>query len=340
MEKIKIIGEELKNIPWQEKPEGYEGVVWRYDNNPIINWNPTKKTARIFNSAVVPYEGEFIGVFRADHKNGKPQLHLGRSKDGLKWDIEDEEIHWVDEDGKDYQPYYSYDPRLVKIEDTYYIIWCVDFSGAALGFGKTKDFKTFVRLENPFIPFNRNGVLFPKKINNKYLLLSRPSDSGHTPFGDIFLSESPDLTYWGKHRKVMSKGGTGWWQGVKIGAGAVPIETSEGWLLFYHGVSGTCNGFVYSIGAVILDKENPAKVLYRTRDYLLTPEKDYETRGFVPNVAFPCATLHDAATGRIVIYYGAADTYVAAAFAQVEELVEYIKDNSELVPGDEIEGKI
>lgn len=340
MEKIKIIGEELKNIPWQEKPEGYEGVVWRYDNNPIINWNPTKKTARIFNSAVVPYEGEFIGVFRADHKNGKPQLHLGRSKDGLKWDIEDEEIHWVDEDGKDYQPYYSYDPRLVKIEDTYYIIWCADFSGAALGLGKTKDFKTFVRLENPFIPFNRNGVLFPKKINNKYLLLSRPSDSGHTPFGDIFLSESPDLTYWGKHRKVMSKGGTGWWQGVKIGAGAVPIETSEGWLLFYHGVSGTCNGFVYSIGAVILDKENPAKVLYRTRDYLLTPEKDYETRGFVPNVVFPCATLHDAATGRIVIYYGAADTYVAAAFAQVEELVEYIKDNSELVPGDEIGGKI
>lgn len=340
MEKIKIIGEELKNIPWQEKPEGYEGVVWRYDNNPIINWNPTKKTARIFNSAVVPYEGEFIGVFRADHKNGKPQLHLGRSKDGLKWDIEDEEIHWVDEDGKDYQPYYSYDPRLVKIEDTYYIIWCADFSGAALGLGKTKDFKTFVRLENPFIPFNRNGFLFPKKINNKYLLLSRPSDSGHTPFGDIFLSESPDLTYWGKHRKVMSKGGTGWWQGVKIGAGAVPIETSEGWLLFYHGVSGTCNGFVYSIGAVILDKENPAKVLYRTRDYLLTPEKDYETRGFVPNVVFPCATLHDAATGRIVIYYGAADTYVAAAFAQVEELVEYIKDNSELVPGDEIGGKI
>lgn len=340
MGKIKIIGEELKNIPWQEKPAGYEGVVWRYDNNPIINWNPTKKIARIFNSAVVPYEGEFIGVFRADHKNGKPQLHLGRSNDGLKWDIEDEEIHWVDEEGKDYQPYYSYDPRLVKIEDTYYIIWCADFSGAALGLGKTKDFKTFVRLENPFIPFNRNGVLFPKKINNKYLLLSRPSDSGHTPFGDIFLSESPDLTYWGKHRKVMSKGGTGWWQGVKIGAGAVPIETSEGWLLFYHGVSGTCNGFVYSIGAVILDKENPAKVLYRTRDYLLTPEKDYETRGFVPNVAFPCATLHDAATGRIVIYYGSADTYVAAAFAQVEELVEYIKDNSELVPGDEIEGKI
>lgn len=334
---VKIIGGELKNIPWQDKPEGYEGVVWRHSANPIIGWNPTKKTARIFNSAVVPYEDGFIGIFRADHKHGKPQLHLGRSKDGLKWDIEDEEIHWKDEAGNDYQPNYSYDPRLVKIEDTYYIVWCAEFGGAALGLGMTKDFKEFTRLENPFIPFNRNGVLFPRKINDKYMLLSRPSDSGHTPFGDIFLSESPDLVHWGKHRRVMSKGGSGWWQGTKIGGGAIPIETTEGWLLFYHGVSGTCNGFVYSMGAAILDKDNPSKVLYRTRDYLLTPEKEYETTGFVPNVAFPCATLHDAETGRIAIYYGAADTYVAVAYAQVDELVKYIKENSELVYGDDIE---
>ena len=336
MDNIKILGEKLSNIPWQNRPEGCSDVVWRHEGNPIINWNPTKKSARIFNSAVVPFGDEFIGIFRADHKNGKPQLHVGRSKDGIEWDIDDEEIHWKDENGQDYQPNYSYDPRLVKIEDTYYIVWCADFGGASLGLGMTKDFKEFTRLENPFIPFNRNGVLFPKKINDKYMLLSRPSDSGHTPFGDIFLSESPDLVHWGRHRRVMTKGGSGWWQGTKIGGGAIPIETSEGWLLFYHGVSGTCNGYVYSIGAAILDKDDPSKVLYRTRDYLLTPEKDYEVAGFVPNVAFPCATLQDAETGRIAIYYGAADTYVAVAYAQVDELVKYIKENSELVPGDEI----
>lgn len=339
MEKVKIFGEKLSNMPWQDKPEGFDGVIWRHDGNPIINWNPTKKSARIFNSAVLPYEDGFIGIFRADHKNGKPQLHVGRSKDGLAWDIEDEEIHWKDEEGNDYQPNYSYDPRLVKIEDTYYIVWCAEFGGAALGLGTTKDFKEFVRLENPFIPFNRNGVLFPRKVNGKYMLLSRPSDSGHTPFGDIFISESPDLVHWGRHRRVMSKGGSGWWQGTKIGGGATPIETSEGWLMIYHGVSGTCNGFVYSMGAAILDKENPSKVLYRTRDYLLTPEKDYETTGFVPNVAFPCATLQDAETGMMAIYYGAADTYVAVAYTQVDELVQYIKENSELVYGDEIEFK-
>ena len=180
------------------------------------------------------------------------------------------------------------------------------------------------------MPFNRNGVLFPRKINGEYVLLSRPSDSAHTPFGDIVLSHSKDLTYWGKHRLVMTKGGQGWWQDTKIGAGPVPIETNEGWLLFYHGVCWTCNGFVYSMGAVLLDIDTPYKVLYRTRDYLLTPEKEYETTGFVPNVVFPCAALFDADTGRIAIYYGAADTYTALAFCQVDELIEYMKTNSEI----------
>jgi len=334
MNQIRIIGDSLKNIPWRERSSDDDGVIWRHADNPIIGWNPTPRTARIFNSAVVPFKDGFAGVFRADHKDGKARLHVGFSEDGLKWDINDEEIHWKDPDGKAYQPYYAYDPRVVKIDDTYYIVWCTDFGGAALGLGMTKDFKEFIRLENPFIPFNRNGVLFPRKINGKYMMLSRPSDNGHTPFGDIFISESPDLIHWGRHRRVMTRGGSGWWQGLKIGAGPVPIETTEGWLLLYHGVTGTCNGYVYSIGGAILDIDNPCKVLYRTRNYLLTPEMPYETVGFVPNVAFPCATLCDADTGRITIYYGAADTYVAVAYAKVDELINYIRNDSELLPGD------
>ena len=133
----------------------------------------------------------------------------------------------------------------------------------------------------------------------------------------------------------MSCGGSGWWQTTKIGAGPIPIETTAGWLLFYHGVVTTCNGYVYSIGAALLDIDQPSKVLFRTRDYILTPEKDYETTGFVPNVTFPCATRHDAATGRIAIYYGAADTYVAVACTHLDELVHFIRANSELVSGDD-----
>lgn len=336
MATVKIIGDNLPNIPWQNKPEGAVGPVWRHSENPVVKRNPAKGIARIFNSAVVPYEGEYIGVFRAETINGRPHLHLGRSEDGLNWTIEEERIPFVNEQGEPFQPNYAYDPRLVKVEDTYYIIWCTDFYGASIGVAKTKDFKTFVRLENPFLPFNRNGVLFPKKINGNFVMLSRPSDSGHTPFGDVFLSESPDFVYWGKHRHVMTKGGQGWWQSVKIGGGPAPIETSEGWLMFYHGVTGTCNGLVYSMGAVILDKDEPSKVKYRSSTYVLTPEEWYEERGFVANVVFPCAALTDAETGRIAIYYGAADTYVGVAYTTVQEIVDYVKATHEEV-GDDAE---
>jgi beta-1,4-mannooligosaccharide/beta-1,4-mannosyl-N-acetylglucosamine phosphorylase len=325
----KIIGKPLPQIPWQDKPKDCNDVVWRYTKNPIIGWNPIPKAARIYNSAVVPFGKKFAGVFRADQKNGRATLFSGKSDDAIRWGIGPDPINWVDEDGNPNPTRYAYDPRVVKIDDTHYVTWCDDMNGPSIGLGKTIDFKTFVRMPNPLMPFNRNGVLFPRKINGKYRLLSRPSDSGHTPFGDIFISESPDLIYWGNHEFVMGKGGDGWWQGTKIGAGPIPIETTEGWLLFYHGVSSTCNGFVYSFGAAILDIDEPSKVLFRTRDYLLTPEKLYETTGFVPNVVFPCANLFDTETGRIAIYYGAADTNTAIAFTQVDELLDYIIANSE-----------
>jgi beta-1,4-mannooligosaccharide/beta-1,4-mannosyl-N-acetylglucosamine phosphorylase len=327
---LRVLTPALPHLPWQERPTGSTDVLWRYAANPILGWNPIPCAARIFNSAVHAHEGAFVGVFRADYKNGRPQLHFGRSQDGLRWDIEPEMIQWLDSEGRPAPRSYAYDPRLVNVEGCYYIVWCDDFPGPSIGMGKTRDFKTFEIMESPLMPFNRNGVLFPRRINGDYVLLSRPSDSGHTPFGDIVLSRSPDLVHWGRHRLVMRRGGQGWWQGTKIGAGPVPIETSEGWLLFYHGVSGTCNGFVYSMGAALLDLDDPAKVIARSRDYLLTPERDYETTGFVPNVAFPCAALCDGATGRLAIYYGAADTYTAVAFGTVQEVVAHIRANSEV----------
>jgi beta-1,4-mannooligosaccharide/beta-1,4-mannosyl-N-acetylglucosamine phosphorylase len=325
-----IIGKNLPNIPWEEKPSGCIDVMWRYSGNPVIGWNPIPKAARAYNSAIAPFKGRFAGVFRCDQKNGRATLFSGKSTDGIHIELDPDPIKWVDKNGNPNPTSYAYDPRVIEIDGEFYVTWCDDMNGPSIGLGKTKDFKTFLRMPNPLMPYNRNGVLFPRKINGKYMLLSRPSDTGHTPFGNIYISESPDMVHWGNHRLVMTNGGQGWWQGMKVGAGPVPIETTEGWLMFYHGVSNTCNGYVYSIGAVLLNINDPSKVLYRTRDYLLTPEKEYETTGFVPNVAFPCANLYDAETGRIAVYYGAADTYTAIAFAQADELIDYIKNNSEV----------
>ena len=179
-------------------------------------------------------------------------------------------------------------------------------------------------------------------------MLSRPSDSGHTPFGDILLSQSPDMKYWGEHRLVMQKGGKGWWQGVKIGCGPAPIEieyendkgeTEQGWLMFYHGVSTTCNGFVYSFSAAILDHDKPSIVRYRCGDYMLTPEMPYETTGFVDNVCFPVAALTDEKDGKIAIYYGCADTVVGLCFTTIDETVDFIKAHNELNYWDTDEGR-
>jgi beta-1,4-mannooligosaccharide/beta-1,4-mannosyl-N-acetylglucosamine phosphorylase len=119
--------------------------------------------------------------------------------------------------------------------------------------------------------------------------------------------------------------GAAGWESTKIGAGPIPIKTDEGWLIIYHGVLTSCNGFVYRVGAALVDYEKPWKVLARGRNYLFGPEEYYECVGDVPNVTFPCACLTDEATGRIAMYYGAADTVVALAYTTVDEIFNYIK---------------
>ena len=325
----KIIGNALPNIPWQEKPNGCKDSIWRFDQNPIIERDAALNSNSIFNSAVVPWGDGFIGVFRCDSRARAMDIFLGRSKDGYHWEFDVAPLAFEGDPAITVKEY-RYDPRLVKIEDRYYVTWCNGYHGPTIGIGWTTDFKVFHQCENAFLPYNRNGVLFPRKIGGKYAMLSRPSDTGHTPFGDMFYSESPDMTYWGKHRFVMApvQGNDSAWQSKKLGPGPCPIETDEGWLLFYHGVLNSCNGFVYSFGAALLDLEQPWKVLYRSQPYMISPQKLYECVGDVPNVTFPCAALTDADTGRIAIYYGCADTVTGLCFTTVQETLDFLKKNS------------
>ena len=321
-----INGSSLPNIPWQDRPEGDCMPVWRYDANPIIGRHATKRSNSVFNSAVVPFGDGFAGVFRCDNRAVQMDIYVGFSKDGINWEISDDPIVF-EGDPVVTEKVYRYDPRVCCLDGKYYITWCNGYHGPTIGIGWTEDFKTFHQLENAFLPYNRNGVLFPRKIDGKYMLMSRPSDTGHTPFGDIFYSESPDLEYWGHHRFVMGPSDfeDSAWQCCKIGAGPIPIETSEGWLMFYHGVHRTCQGYNYSFGAALLDLEQPWKVIARTGPYLLHPETLYECTGDVPNVCFPCAALHDPETGRVAVYYGAADTVVGLAFGYIDEIIDFVK---------------
>jgi beta-1,4-mannooligosaccharide/beta-1,4-mannosyl-N-acetylglucosamine phosphorylase len=315
-------------IPWEERPAGSGAVLWRSSRNPIVEPGHVPRANSIFNSAVVPFRDGYAGVFRVDDTTRTMNVHAGRSADGVDWEIEPEPVRFVADDDRvseiQEEFLYAYDPRVTWLEDRYWVTWCNGYHGPTIGLAYTHDFETFRQLENAFLPFNRNGVLFPRRIGDKYALLSRPSDDGHTPFGDIYYSESPDLVHWGRHRHVL--GTEPWtWQSTKVGAGPTPIETEEGWLLLYHGVLTSCNGFVYSMGAALLDLEEPWKVVARSRAYLLAPSEPYERVGDVPNVVFPCAALVDRDLDRLTVYYGGADTVVCLAHGHLSEVVAVVR---------------
>ncbi len=302
-----------------------ETVFKRYPGNPVVTPAAVPRANSIHNSAIVKYGNDYAGVFRVDEIDFNFVMHVGFSNDGISWDIDPDPINMVQ--GKPGLPWgcRTYDPRLTRIDDTYYLTWCYDSpQGPCIGHATTKDFKVFTQGENIMPPANRNCVVFPRKINGNYAILHRPSDRGHTPFGDIFYSSSPDFTHWGNHRFVF--GATTGWQSTKVGPGPAPIETDEGWLLIYHGVWTSCNGYLYYAGGALLDIDEPWKVLARTKDYLIAPTEHYERVGDVPNVVFPSAAVVE--DGWIRLYYGCADTCVGMAEAKLDEVVQFVQTHS------------
>jgi beta-1,4-mannooligosaccharide/beta-1,4-mannosyl-N-acetylglucosamine phosphorylase len=324
MPAVRAVGPALPNIPWEDRPGGCADPVWRSARNPIIGRHATPTANSVFNSAAVPFEGGFAGVFRVDDRRREMRLHAGFSDDGVAWRIEPDPIPWQVPEGVE-APAYGYDPRVCRLEDTFLVTWCNGWHGPTIGLGRTDDFKTFQMVENALLPCNRNGVLFPRRIGGRYMMLSRPSDNGHTPFGEVFVSQSEDLVHWGRHRWVMRPEQP--WESTKIGPGPVPIETSEGWLMIYHGVLTSCNGYVYHWGACLLDLDEPWRVRARCAPYLMSPQAPYELAGDVPNVVFPCAALVDPPTGRLAVYYGAADTVTGLAFGTIDGVVSYVLEN-------------
>ena len=177
MSELKIAGNPLPGMPWEERPEGCKNVMWRCSANPIIPRDLLPTSNSIFNSAVVPFGEGYAGVFRCDDTNRRMALHVGFSKDAVHWDINEEPLKFQCDDAEVGTWVYGYDPRVCFIEDRYYVTWCNGYHGPTIGVAYTYDFVTFHQLENAFIPSNRNGVLFPRKINGRFAMLSRPSDN-------------------------------------------------------------------------------------------------------------------------------------------------------------------
>jgi len=247
-------------------------------------------------------------------------IRIARSRDGVIFKIDDKPTILP---GSIYESYGIEDPRVTQIEDVYYLTYsAISEYGICTGLMTTKDFVSFRREGIVFHPDNKDVVIFPKPIGGKFYAIHRPSCS-HYGKPEMWIAESGDLRRWGNHRHLAGVR-EGYWDGGRIGASAVPIEIEEGWLEIYHGADKENR---YCVGAMLLDRDEPWKVIARSEVPLMQPEEDFEMKGFFGNVIFPCGVLVE--NQDVKIYYGASDTYIGYAETTIAHILENLNLRSE-----------
>ena len=284
----------------------------------------------VFNPGALAAGGRIHLMLRVQSRGRETGLVMAASEDGLRFRIARELVDFAGLESLGERVHHVYDPRLTTLAGRHYALLALDLdTRCELGLAVSDDLAAwqFLGLVSGSGGGNRNGVLFPQRIGGRYLRLDRPNRLGMS--GDeIWLSESDDLLAWRPLGPVASGRARSWDE--LIGAGPPPILTEAGWLLLYHGVAthyGSVN--IYQVGALLLDAENPQRLLARTRRNLLEPREAWELCGQVPNVVFPSGLVlpeHAGpgaapASARVLVYYGAADTCIGLAESRVGALL-------------------
>ena len=305
-------------------------IFKRVPENPIIKVDDYPGVAQIYNPSPVMLGDETIVLVSVVEHSGQRgygrdvgQTRVARSKDGIHFEIGDDDFVTTQAVGMPWDLYHHFiDNRVTKIDDTYYLITPVMVHGydSPVGMlGKTKDFKTYERMDIITAPKNRGASLFPEKINGLYYKLDRPG-GGDGSNGDIWISSSPDLLHWGSFKPVL-QAGYRYWNTQKIGP-TPPIKTDKGWLVIIHGVATTAGGTYYSLGAMLLDLNEPWKIIGKTNSYILKPELENELHGNSDNTVFACGAIADYEKDQIRLYYGGCDQCINLAVGSLSELVE------------------
>jgi predicted GH43/DUF377 family glycosyl hydrolase len=293
-----------------ESAEGYVRTpVYRFEGGrsfpDIMEFKESDPEVKLKDTRGVIYRG-------TEHLTTLSHIRIARSGDGICFTVEDKPfIFPVNETEK----YGCEDARITVIDGRYYINFTIiseDSWSTALGV--TEDFVHLERLGIIFHPENKDVAIFPEKIHGKFRALHRPNNSG---FGkaSIWYAESPDLLHWGNHKCIVRPRDM-MWESMKIGGGAPPIRTPEGWLIIYHGKG---DHSLYSLFCLLLDLDEPHRVVRRAEVPLITPTEPFETDGFFGNVVFSNGIVE--LDGKIYIYYGAADESVGLAISDIDSLL-------------------
>jgi predicted GH43/DUF377 family glycosyl hydrolase len=302
----------------------------RYRGNPLLTperW-PYAVNA-VFNAGATEVGDHTVLLCRVEDRRGISHLTVARSRDGISNWLVDEHPLIEPEPDASYEEWGVEDPRITWVEELEK--WVILFTsygpgGPGLSMATTEDFRTAERLGMVRAPEDKNGALLPHKINGEFILFHRPV-TALTHRADIWISRSADLHSWSAPEQVMAARPGGWWDSARIGIGPPPIETSEGWLLIYHGVRQTVAGSLYRAGLALLDLEDPTKVLRRCSEWVLGSRERYELMGDVPGVVFPCGVIVKRETDEVRLYYGAADSCVALATARLSDVLSYVREH-------------
>lgn len=296
----------------------------RYEGNPILtldDWPRSYKLNSVFNPGATRINNEVLLLVRVKDRINCSRLDIARSRDGkTNWRIDSKPALKADRKHDETFPGLE-DPRIVWCEElNNFIVTYVSFynDAATVSLVTTKDFSSFERLDRPLISGNKDAALFPKKINGYYALIHRPTVEGRD---DIWVSFSPDLKFWGRHRRLLPTRHRRW-DSNRVGLGPPPIETEDGWLIIYHGAEDTAAGTIYRIGLALLDLEK-LDVIYRSKEWVFGPKETYEMVGDVDSIVFPCGVV--VKDRELYVYYGAADTVIALATAYIDDILAYLK---------------
>ncbi len=298
--------------------------VIRFKLNPILTKdNVPFKVNSIFNAGAVKFNGKYILVCRVEMPNGRSSFVLAESSDGYSFKVHDK-LFLTPEDHSEFYEYVEWgieDPRITQLEDKFFLTYTGYSEYMPLVIlAETKDFKN-VKIHGPISePSNKDCSLFPEKINDKYWKIDRPSAENRK---DIWIASSPDLIHWGNY-KILMQPEPGTWENDKIGSSSDPIKTDKGWLMLYHGVRGFGITSLYKLGVVLLDLNEPWKVIGRSKEPILAPEMDYERVGDVNNVVFANGWIAES-DGSVKIYYSGADTNVCVADTTIDYLISVCK---------------
>jgi len=297
----------------------------RHPANPILTANDWPYPVNVvFNPAAATVAGETLLLARVEDLRGISHLTVARSANGLDgWRVDAEPL-LAPEPGIESEAWGFEDARTVWVEELErFVITCTAYgpAGPAVYLATTRDFSSVERHGIMVAPEDKNAAVLPERVGGKWILFHRPTTGFGITHPGISLSRSPDLVNWSPPEMVMQPRTGAWWDSLRIGIGPPLLKTEHGWLLVYHGVKETVSGAIYRVGAALLDLEEPTRVIGRSPEWLMTPRELYERTGDVPNAIFPCGMVHDTASGELRLYYGAGDTSVCLATAQVDDVL-------------------